>query len=156
MIDISTFTEPVDRAGVFTAASVSLIWVARTIWRRLAKDNTEVAKDRAEINIIDTLQSQIATLSSENLRLRDNESSLSIRLGRLESKEKETEDLMREIERLQTRLDQKEKKLEEMMIKHVEETTRLSTLLGIKDGEIKALSEQIKSIQHQFDTRGKQ
>ena len=144
MVDILGI--PVDFASTLTAGSVGLVWIGRIIWRRWSKDVTEVAKDRAEVSIIDTMLSQIATLSEENLRLRKDESDLSIRLGRLESKEKEAEELIRKLERAHTKLDEKDKKIEELIIKHTEENTKLLILLGIKDNEIKELNDRVATL----------
>lgn len=134
-------------AATFTFGTVTIAWLVRILWRRLIKDNTEVAKDRAEINIIDVLQSQIATLSGENLRLRNTEADIAQRLGRLEAKEKEADDLLKQIEKLQRKLDEKDLKIENLIITHSEENAKLTVLLGIKDKEIEELRDRIKELE---------
>ena len=134
---------------VATGASgitVSLAWLARAIWRRVQKDNTENVKDRAEINIIETMQQQIATLIEENVRLRSRESDLSNRLGRLETKEKEAEEHVIMINKLRLKLEEKDFKIEEILISHAKETTRLMVLLEVKDREITELSRKIDEL----------
>ena len=133
-----------------TASIISLGWAVRAFLRRISRDNNEIAKDRAEINIIDTLQSQIATLSAENLRLRNNEAELSVRIGRLETKEKEVENHVIMINKLQKKLDEKDNRIEELFSTYTEETTRLRILLEIKDKEISKLSEKIAEMEIKY------
>lgn len=133
-----------------TAGTVGIIWLFRTIYRRISKDGAEVAKDRAEINIIDTLQSQIATLSAENQRLRTTESEFSNRLGRLEGKEQEAARHMEMIEKLQSRLQEKDTRIEELISSHGLETGSMRTLLEIKNGEIKELHERLQGLEERL------
>jgi len=146
MIDFLS-NDTMNLASIATFSSVSLAWIGRIIWRRIIKDNTEVAKDRAEINIIDTLQAAVSQLSQENANLRSTESELSIRLGRLEAKAKEVELLLAQIEKLHKKLDEKDNKIEQMIYHHAEESTRLNILLGIKDSEINELNTKVYNLE---------
>lgn len=144
MLEIPT---TLDVAATYAGGSVIVVYAIRHFWRRISKDATEVTKDRAEINIIETMLSQLATLSQENLRLRTNESELANRLGKLEAKEKEAEDHIRSIERLQKKLDDKDIKIEEMIRLHSEENTRLQVILQVKDNEIKELLSRVAELE---------
>lgn len=146
-------SNPLDTAATLALGSATVVWLGRVIWRRISKDGTEVAKDRAEINIIDTMLAQMATLSQENQRLRTSESDLSIRLGRLEAKEKEVESLMERIDHLQKKLDEKDIKIEKMIILHAEENTKMMILLGIKDNEIKELKDRVNELESNLRTK---
>lgn len=139
--------DPLSLATTFTFSIVSIAWILRMLWRRIIKDGTETAKDRAEINIIDTMQVQLATLIAENLRLRTTEANLSQRLGRLEAKEKEAADHVILIDKLQKKLEQKDLKIEGLFISHTKETTRLTLLLEIKDAQIKELYKKILDLE---------
>ena len=114
------------------------------------KDNTEVAKDRAEINIIEVMQSQIATLSAENLRLRNTESELSNRLGRLEAKEQEVDAYVDKIEKLQIKLDEKDQKIENLLITHAEATATLKYQLERKEDQIRELMIRIEDLERRM------
>jgi hypothetical protein len=146
MFEISTAS--INIASAFTASTVSLAWVLRTLWRRFKKDEIETVKDRAEINIINVLQQQVATLSEENMRLRSTEAEVALRLGRLESKEQEVADHLIQIEKLHKRLDEKDLKIETMIKSHSEENTRMLVLLNIKDNEIRELYHKITNMEH--------
>lgn len=146
MFEIST--DSINIASAFTASTVSLAWILRTLWRRFKKDGIETVKDRAEINIIGVLQQQIATLSEENMRLRSTEAEVALRLGRLESKEQEAADHLIQIDKLNKRLDEKDLKIENMIKSHSEENTRMLVLLNIKDNEIRELYHKITHMEH--------
>lgn len=146
MFEISTAS--INIASAFTASTVSLAWILRTLWRRFKKDEIETVKDRAEINIINVLQQQVATLSEENMRLRSTEAEVALRLGRLESKEQEVADHLIQIEKLHKRLDEKDLKIETMIKSHSEENTRMLVLLNIKDNEIRELYHKITNMEH--------
>lgn len=141
-----------NNATIATTAIVTLAWALRMIWRRISKDNTETVKDRAEINIIDTLQSQIATLSQENQRLRSTESEIAKRLGRLEAKEIEAKNSLEMIDRLQRKLEIKDSRIEELIRSHAEENTSMKILLSIKDNEIKELYSRIVELEERLRT----
>ena len=132
---------------VITGLFVSTVWAIRLFWRRISKDKTETVKDRAEIDIIGTLQNQISTLHEENQRLRNNESEISNRLGRLESKEKEVANLMIQIDKMQVKLDNKDNETRELIKIHAEENTAMKILLSIKDGEIRELNTRIAGLE---------
>ena len=144
-------TDTFSLAAGLAATTVSVGWAIRALVRRINKDSTEGAKDRAEINIIDTLQSQIATLSEENLRLRKNEADLSQRIGRLEAKEVEAEHHVILIDKLQKKLDEKDTRLEDLFRTYTEETTKMRMLLEIKDKEIKVLSDKISEMEKKLN-----
>ena len=140
----------INQATTFTVTTVSVAWVIRLLWRRIMKDNTEVAKDRAEINIIEVMQSQIATLSAENLRLRNTESELSNRLGRLEAKEQEVDAYVDKIEKLQIKLDEKDQKIENLLITHAEATATLKYQLERKEDQIRELMIRIEDLERRM------
>lgn len=146
MFEIST--DSINIASAFTASTVSLAWILRTLWRRFKKDGIETVKDRAEINIIGVLQQQIATLSEENMRLRSTEAEVALRLGRLEAKEQEAADHLIQIDKLNKRLDEKDLKIENMIKSHSEENTRMLVLLNIKDNEIRELYNKITNMEY--------
>lgn len=155
------FNPSLDTAATFAGGTVTVVWLLRILWRRIMKDGAEVAKDRAEINIIDTLQTQIATLSAENKVLRTTEADIAIRLGRLEAKEKEAAEHMATIIKLQRKLDEKDSKIEKMIAEHATEMTKMSMTLNIKENQITELYERIIELESRlkkdescWDTKG--
>lgn len=155
------FNPSLDTAATFAGGTVTIVWLLRILWRRLMKDGAEVAKDRAEINIIETLQTQISTLSAENKVLRTTEADIAIRLGRLEAKEKEAAEHMATITKLQRKLDEKDSKIEKMIAEHATEMTKMSMTLNIKENQITELYERIIELESRlkkdescWDTKG--
>jgi chromosome segregation ATPase len=140
-------------SGTLTAlvgALISIAWAGRVAWRQISKDKTEIVKDHAEIDIINTLQAQISTLLKENQILRSKESEISNRLGRLESKEQEAKTSIEMIEKLQKKLEDKDVKIEELIKIHAEENTSMKILLSIKDNEIKELYSRINELENRL------
>lgn len=144
-----TFLENVDitPVGTATLGTLGAVWIGRIFWRRLIKDGTEVAKDRAEVNIIETLQSELEKLKVENSLLREKESEMSLRLGRLEAKDKEAEEYKLLIEKLRVKLDEKDSKIEKLIKEHSTETGALTAKLEMKTEEMKGLQIRILDLE---------
>jgi DNA repair exonuclease SbcCD ATPase subunit len=135
--------------GTATAGTLATVWIGRIFWRRLVRDGTEVAKDRAEVNIISTLQAELEKLKEENRSLREKESETSLRLGRLEAKDAEAEEYKILIEKLRLKLDEKDTKIEKLIREHSTETGALTAKLEMKTEEMKNLQLRI----HDLETR---
>lgn len=133
--------------GAATAGSVTLAWLIRSFWRRLARDSAEVAKDRAEIDILKTLQHQVDVLIKENRDLRSNEADLERRLGQLESKEVEVQDARNLIKDLRTKLEEKDDRIERLIRDHTNETSSLRQMLSTRDHEVDLLRRRISELE---------
>lgn len=133
--------------GGGVGVTLMLAWMARVFWRRLARDGAEVAKDRAEVNILQTLQSQIQTLIDENKELRNKESELERRLGQLETKEQEAKEAKELIEKLSARLEEKDNRIERLIRSHADETAAMRQMLSQRDQEIDILRRRISDLE---------
>lgn len=145
-MDINTFA-PI---GTATVGTLTLAWLGRILWRRLVRDGAEVAKDRAEVNIIATLQEELKQLKAENEILRKNENETSLRLGRLEAKDKEVEEYKDLIDKLRTKLDEKDAKIEKLIKEHSTETGALTAKLEMKTEEMKGLQLRIVDLENRL------
>lgn len=133
--------------GAATAGTFATAWIGRLFWRRLARDGAEVAKDRAEINILKTLQEQVQVLVQENESLRKNESDLERRLGQLEAKEQEAKEAKELIERMTTRLEEKDNRIERLIRSHADETSAMRQMISQRDQEIDLLRRRIGDLE---------
>lgn len=92
---------------------VSIIaWAVRTVIRRLSRDQVEVAKDRAEIDVITTLREQLKEARENERRAIQERNEAMIKLGGLQ---REVELLREHIDMLNTQATDLRTRVEEMV-----------------------------------------
>lgn len=142
--------ETLNSIALGSGGTFGAVWVVRTMWRRIARDGAEVAKDRVEINILESLQNQMNAVLSENAALRKREAELERRTGQLEYREKEALDARELIQKMGEQLSARESMITSLIDEHARVMSEMTTKLQTRDNEIKNLRTRVAELERKL------
>lgn len=130
--------------GAFAVIPFMLYYVGRSIYRRFIRDKVEIAKDRAETDIVQVLQEDNAKLRSAYERVQDERNQAVSQLGKFVA---ETEAYKAKVGELQDSISKMSQKLEE-------QTALLQAVL-VENSQLKSQVQHLAQINDRLENEVK-
>lgn len=134
-------------SGLGIAGTIIAVWIRKMF----SQASVEITRDKAEVDVIVTLQNQVGALQARLSQTEAENYKLSIDLARIQARLSEYESYKTQSETLSRKIEEKDVKYETYLRDSTEMIANLKSKLSEKDLKIQSLEQESKSLQARVD-----